>query len=237
MIIFSQRDNKWANVAYSAKAPHTETIKSSGCGICSACIIVSNLTDTYIEPPQMAKYSVEKGHRIDGVGTAFSIYPDIAKKYNLKCTQAYDIYKAVDCVRNMGMVVCSTNGGENKLFSTGGHLFVMCDVIGNDCVFIDPDNYSGKYNTAYRKARCRVENGKIYVNINEAKKHINAYFCFERTKNMNKYSYDNTVNNLIELGITDIKNMQYWEKVLDGREPIDKDNVRAIFDRLIAKIK
>ena len=40
-----------------AKPPHTETIKTSGCGICSACMIVSNLSDTVIEPPQMADYS------------------------------------------------------------------------------------------------------------------------------------------------------------------------------------
>ena len=52
MYKFNQNDSTWANVVYSAKAPHTETVKSSGCGICSACMIVSNLTDTYIEPPE-----------------------------------------------------------------------------------------------------------------------------------------------------------------------------------------
>ena len=89
------------------------------------------------------------------------------------------------------------------------------------------------------------------MNINEAKKHIAVYYLFlpnspdevenikERTDKMskNKFSYDNTVDKLIELGITDIANMQYWEKVLAGKEPLNKDNVRIIFDRLIAKIR
>ena len=237
MIIFSQRDKRWADVSYSAKVPHTETIKSSGCGVCSACMVISNLTNNIVEPPEMARYAVENGFRIDGVGTAHSLYPALAKKYNLKCSQTSDIYKAVECVRNGGMVVCSTNGGTNKLFSTGGHLFVMSDCIGNDCEFFDPDNYFGKYKTQYRKERCYEINDKIYSNINEAKKHIAVYYCFEKVEKMaNKYSYDNTVEHLIRLGITDVENRAYWEKALDGREALDKDNVRALFDRLIAKV-
>lgn len=237
MIVFSQRDKKWADVKYSAKAPHTETIKSSGCGITSAAMIISNLTNSYVEPPEMAEYSIKNGFRIDGVGTALALYPAIAKKYNLKCTLSYDIYKAAECVREGGLVVCSTNGGANKLFSTSGHLFIMSGIYSNDCEFTDPDNYQGKYQSEYRKQRCYEKNGKIYVNINEAKKHISVFFLFERVDKMkNKYSYDNTVEHLIRLGITDKVNMQYWEKCLDGREKLNKDNVRTIFDRLISKI-
>ena len=52
----------------------------------------------------------------------------------------------------------------------------------------------------------------------------------------NKYSYDNTVEHLIRLGITKKENMEYWEKCLNGTEELNKDNVRAIFDRLIAEV-
>ena len=51
----------------------------------------------------------------------------------------------------------------------------------------------------------------------------------------NQYSYDNTVEHLIKLGITDVSNMAYWETALAGTKPLDKDNVRAIVDRLIKK--
>ena len=60
----------------------------------------------------------------------------------------------------------------------------------------------------------------------------------ERKDNMkNKYSYDDTVDKLISLGVTDIKNMEYWEKALRGEIPLNKDNVRAIFNRLAEKIQ
>ena len=238
MIIFSQRDEKWKNYKYSAKAPHTETIMSSGCGITTAAMIVSNLTGEYVEPPKMADYSVKNGHRIDGVGTAFSLFPAIGKLYNLNCVQTNDIFKAVECVRGNGLVACSTNGGVNKLFSTGGHIFLMSGISGNDCEFIDPDNYNGKYETDYRKKRAKIKNGKIYVNVNEAKKHITTYFMFERKNNMEKniYSFDNTVEHMIRLGITDKANMEHWEKCLNGMKDFNKDEVRTIFDRFIKKI-
>lgn len=52
----------------------------------------------------------------------------------------------------------------------------------------------------------------------------------------NQYSYDNTVEHMIKLGITTTDNMAYWEKCLTGTEALNKDNVRAIFDRFISKI-
>ena len=47
----------------------------------------------------------------------------------------------------------------------------------------------------------------------------------------NKYSYDDTVNNMIADGVTTVDNMQYWEKVLDGREKVDLKNLRTILNR------
>ena len=50
-------------------------------------------------------------------------------------------------------------------------------------------------------------------------------------KPKNKYSYDDTVENMIADGITDVANMQYWEKVLAGKEKINIENLRKILDR------
>ncbi len=238
MVIYSQRDKRWADFSYSAKPPHTETIKTSGCGVVSGAMIIASLTDNKVTPIDIARLSLKNGHRIDGVGTSHSLYPDLAKIYNLSCEKSYDIEAAIKCVNKGGLVVCSTNGGENKLFSTGGHLFVMCGEDKKVCAFVDPDNYQGKYDTSYRRVRCYEKDSKIYVKKEEAIKHISVYYLFERTdKVKNKYSYDNTVNDLIELGITNIQNMQYWEKALRGDEPLKHEFVRAIFDRLIEKAK
>lgn len=52
-----------------------------------------------------------------------------------------------------------------------------------------------------------------------------------------KYSYDDTVDNMIKDGVTTTENMAYWEKVLDGREKINPDSVRAILNRYHGKVK
>lgn len=52
----------------------------------------------------------------------------------------------------------------------------------------------------------------------------------------NKYSYDDTVEMMIRDGVTDVKNMQNWEKMLDGREPLEAKYVREIFKRYHNKI-
>lgn len=51
-----------------------------------------------------------------------------------------------------------------------------------------------------------------------------------------KHSYDNTVNNLIVDGITTIENMQYWEKVLAGNEPVNIEYLRTLLDRYHRKV-
>lgn len=55
-------------------------------------------------------------------------------------------------------------------------------------------------------------------------------------KSSNKYSYDDTVNAMIEDGVTDVKNMANWEKMLDGREKLNAEYVRAVLDRYHEKV-
>ena len=52
----------------------------------------------------------------------------------------------------------------------------------------------------------------------------------------NKYSYDDTVDAMIRDGVTDVKNMQNWEKMLDGREKLETKYVREIFKRYHEKL-
>ena len=52
----------------------------------------------------------------------------------------------------------------------------------------------------------------------------------------NKYSYDDTVDAMIRDGVTDVKNMQNWEKMLDGRERLEAKYVREIFKRYHEKL-
>ncbi len=53
----------------------------------------------------------------------------------------------------------------------------------------------------------------------------------------NAFSYDDTVDELVSLGIVSFENMQNWEKMLDGRSALRAEYVRTIFDRLCARIR
>ena len=56
------------------------------------------------------------------------------------------------------------------------------------------------------------------------------------SENALKHSYDNTVNNMITDGVTTVENMQYWERVLCGKEPVNLDYLRTLLDRYHGKL-
>ena len=50
-------------------------------------------------------------------------------------------------------------------------------------------------------------------------------------------SYDNTVDNMLNDGIIETKNMANWEKFLDGREIPKPEYIRTVLDRYHEKVK
>lgn len=58
----------------------------------------------------------------------------------------------------------------------------------------------------------------------------NAWENF-KARLVEKYSYDDTVDNMIRDGITTVENMAYWEKVLSGREQVNLQYLRTLLDR------
>ena len=87
-----------------------------------------------------------------------------------------------------------------------------------ECLFVDNKTDTDKYNAH-----------KIAVGIAEV-------FGYKEQTKPNQYSYDDTVEHLIADGITTTENMAYWEKVLDGREAVNLDYIRAILDKYHKKV-
>ena len=177
MTYYSQRDPRWAEVAYSAQPPHTETIKSAGCGICCAASIISSLAGVTVEPPEMAAYSVKNGYRIDGVGPANALFPAVCKAYGLAFLETHSAARAVQCVEEGGLVVCGTSGKPRGIFSTGGHFFLLTGREGELLQFFDPDSYAGKYQSYGRQKYALVKEGFVYVRQEYADPEINQYYC------------------------------------------------------------
>jgi N-acetyl-anhydromuramyl-L-alanine amidase AmpD len=148
-------------------------------------------------------------------GTNTYIHPE--------CRNAYSI----------SIEMCSRNwNGSGKLATDNGWYFKEETI--NNAVALTKE-LMAKYNIPMENV---IRHYDVWGKICPAP-FVNNPIQWEKFKSMlqtNKYSYDNTVDNLIRLGVTTTENMAYWEKVLDGREPLNKDNVRTIFDRLIAKV-
>ena len=87
-VSFNQTDSRWRDVPYGYSNTG-RTIPAfigkgasgnvgSGCGVLSLTNAVYYLTGHFIEPKTIAEYSLKNGHRVHGVGTAFSLYKAFA---------------------------------------------------------------------------------------------------------------------------------------------------------------
>ena len=106
--------------------------------------------------------------------------------------------------------------GDNMGWSD--HVGIVEKVSGNTITVIE-----GNYSDSVKRRNITV-NGKF----------IRGYGVPKYSTSL--HSKDSTVNKLVELGITDKANISYWENALSGKEPLKKEYVRTIFDRLLEKI-
>lgn len=184
---YSQIDNRWKNILYTATGNRSQTIGSSGCGPTCASMVVSSIKGT-ITPVQMADLFVKNGYRSANNGTYWSAYRAVADEFNIGYIETSDINKALDLLKNNNYVICSVGNG---LFTTGGHYIVLVGSEGNTLKIYDPYNYSGKFETSTRRGKVIVEGNTIYCSIDNFKKYANykGFFCYQNIEhNISRYS-------------------------------------------------
>ena len=91
-----QNDGRWKNVDYSAKGEKT-TIGQAGCGPTCMAMVISSLTDTYVTPKDMAKWSLKFGYKAPHQGTYYSYFVPQGKFYEvtLKRLNTKNLYSTV----------------------------------------------------------------------------------------------------------------------------------------------
>lgn len=75
--VFLQNDSRWKDTAYGysdTNGKNAATLKTAGCGILSLTNAVYALSGCFVKPEWLASVAVEKGYRINGVGTSHSLY-------------------------------------------------------------------------------------------------------------------------------------------------------------------
>lgn len=142
-IDYKQYDSRWAGNNYSAQG-EKKTIKSSGCGVACAAMVIATLKDNGVTPAEMAKWSMNNGYKAYNQGTYYTYFVPQLKKYGINCTRL----NTASCYKNPSHAVHKRALKALK----NGDMVIACMGIGHW-------TSGGHYVLAYG-----VKDGKVYIN-------------------------------------------------------------------------
>ena len=118
---YDQTDAKWAEEPYGS-----DTIGRYGCGPVAMAMVVSTLTETDIDPVQMAQHCVDQGYWAKKHGSYWSIVPGAAEDFGLTCTSLPPEETERDAIihrLSTGELLVALVGPGH--FTNGGHFIVL----------------------------------------------------------------------------------------------------------------
>lgn len=153
MFYYNQTD--YANIKYDNKSTAAvETIATSGCGPCAACIAVNSLANKELfTVKEMAQLSLNSGARDNSGTNMTTLLKAICKKHgDFSFSTTNDESKVVSHIKGGGIVIAN-QGDAYNIFSTAGHFVVLDSLDGGNINVLDPQMYSGKYDSYKRPQR------------------------------------------------------------------------------------
>ena len=180
--------NNYANVPYPSPELPKATVKSGGCGVVCASMIVENLTEHKNSPPTMAKYAISKRARVSG-GTDMNVLARALRQdYGLHFTTTDNEGILLDHLKSGGMAIANVGGnrsGYTGVFSDGGHFIVVAGIAPDGRIIVlDPGYYAGKFNKSGRAGKVKVVGKECHCDISALAKDTEnrspAYWLFER---------------------------------------------------------
>lgn len=135
VVYFNQLDERYASQAYG-----TDYIGGYGCGPTCMAMVVTSLTDEYVEPTEMAQWSYENGYWCKGSGSYHALIPGAAN-WGLPvsgCTVS-EPQRILDALSEGKLVVAIMSEGH---FTKGGHFIVLRGVKDGQIMVADPASYS-----------------------------------------------------------------------------------------------
>lgn len=225
--------NNYAHIPYPAKGYETATVKSGGCGVVCASMVVENLTSKDFSPEQSAKFAIEKGARVSGGTDMKKLSNALCGKFGLRVKTTNLISELVTAVKKGGIAIANVGGnrsGYKGVFSNGGHYVVVFGLSNNKLQILDPGLYAGKYNKSHRKVvsvHGDILTAAMSVLEKDCANRNPKYYIFEKER----AAMDNKPS---------VWAKKSWEKatkqkILDGtnpKEPLTREQLAVILDRL-----
>ena len=159
---FLVNQNNFARISYPAKGYEKATIKSSGCGVCSAIIALGAVTGSMISVQTMRDWAVNWGARVPGGTDMNKLLRLLSGRFPFRVRQTNDRNVLLGHLRAGGAAICNVSG--KGMFSTGGHFMAVLGELGGKLCIADPGLYSGKYSVnARRRANVTVSRELIFA--------------------------------------------------------------------------
>lgn len=131
--LFLQWDPRWGYMSYGTNG----TVGSSGCGPTCLSMAVFYLTgNRECTPDAIAQYSLDEGHYIEGVGTAWALLDNYPTEFGLTVTHPGLSDEELKSQLDRGNVlICSVRPGD---FTSEGHFIVIYGYDENGYKINDP---------------------------------------------------------------------------------------------------
>ena len=121
IVYYDQTADAWAEEPYGS-----DTIGRYGCGPVAMAMVVSTLSDTSMDPLQMAQHCVDQGYWAKKKGSYWSIVPGVAEDFGLTCTSLPPEEVDSDLISHYlstGQFLVAMVGPGH--FTNGGHFIIL----------------------------------------------------------------------------------------------------------------
>lgn len=168
----------------------TTTVKSSGCGLCSAIMVADRLLPDCqfgLKEALRLSYDVEANWK---AGTSYARFaPAFAKKMGLKLEATKDPERLRYCLRTGGAAVILVDGdhdGRIGVFSHIGHYIAAINEEPDGRIaLLDPSYKEGKFEEEGRVGKVEMKNGciavcEMQVLVEETARRVTPFYLFWR---------------------------------------------------------
>ena len=154
------------NMAAGGPPEGRTSVRTSGCGLCCACMVVAHQTGKILPIEEFVKLS-EKNLANQDLGTNMKVLgPVLAQLFDLEYVQSSDQNELIAWLKDGGEAIVHAQGdkdGHIGLFSNRGHYVLATAMMGDEVQIMDPSDKPEKYEVEGRKGKVRKEVPYIYV--------------------------------------------------------------------------
>ena len=164
------------------------TVCSSGCGLCSACMVVEALTDQSFSIEDAVALSVDIGANLWRGTDMLMFGPAFAEKFGLNYSNTSDLAEAIEHLQKGGQIIAHMGvpkGATIGLFTKVGHYIVLTSVADGQFCVLDPSYKSDKFDIPERAGKVNVKHAPyLYCPVeivdSETKANRAKYHLFSR---------------------------------------------------------